>query len=210
MIVIVTMGGVDDAGAVGTTSRSLSGSRRWTSVRSRWCVACGCRTRTTRPSPIAHEKRRSGSDRAGSCSGGDPTETPTNLRRNQTTRVPFRIDTYRQARRPVREDRPREWSGRLVGIRGRVPSGAPRRVRGLPAGCGRGSPRPGRDSTGGSAIAVASRTGWLHWHHEDHQRRARTAQAVAGLPADHLVVIGTRCVLAKQERARRQVLQRLL
>lgn len=50
----------------------------------------------------------------------------------------------------------------------------------------------------------------LHWHHEDHKRRTLITQAVAALPADHLVVIGTHCVLAKQERARRHVLQRLL
>lgn len=58
------------------------------------------------------------------------------------------IDTDRPARRPMREDRPRERAGRPVGTRGRVPSGTTRRVRGPPAGrsCCPPGPRPRSNS----------------------------------------------------------------
>lgn len=50
----------------------------------------------------------------------------------------------------------------------------------------------------------------LHWHDEDDPRRRKIAAAVAEVGANSLVVVGAPVVLTKQERARRQVLGRLL
>jgi hypothetical protein len=50
----------------------------------------------------------------------------------------------------------------------------------------------------------------LHWRDEDQPRRVRIATAVADLPVQSLVVVGARVVATRQERARRQVLSRLL
>lgn len=50
----------------------------------------------------------------------------------------------------------------------------------------------------------------LHWRDEDQPRRVRIATAIADLPVQSLVVVGARVVAARQERARRQALSRLL
>ncbi|GAB3765655.1 hypothetical protein [Microlunatus parietis] len=50
----------------------------------------------------------------------------------------------------------------------------------------------------------------LHWHTENNRRRADLASAVGCFDLASIVVVGTPMVRAKQERARRKCLERLL
>lgn len=57
---------------------------------------------------------------------------------------------------------------------------------------------------------LANRHGGFHWTAADGSERLKAAELVAGLPALHIVVVGSDLNAGKQERARRSCLKRLL